>query len=123
MLLILNVSPQVIHLANASTCNVSGSSHGTSSSSSSSSNTCACSVVASHGMVIISGNCKPSCPPGHDGTPSTDNDNKLLGIENEGVEQGLAGEVIASGSCFPNGEDEPSSMEHFEASTEAISNS
>jgi hypothetical protein len=71
-------------------------------------------------MVIISGNRKPSCPAGQDGTPSTDDDFKIPLIENEGAE---VHEVVGSGSCFPHGEDEPSSMESPEAIDEVAANS
>ncbi len=66
-----------------------------------------CTVSAGHGKVSIV--CKPACPPGNNGTPSTeDNPSEDEAVGEKG---GSPQDPVVSGSCFPNGEDEPSLIE------------
>jgi hypothetical protein len=63
-----------------------------------------CTAKAANGKVSIV--CTPTCPPGMNGTPSTED-----GPEQAAEELSAAIDPVVSGSCFPTGEDEPSSME------------
>jgi hypothetical protein len=58
-----------------------------------------------------------SCPPGFNGEPSTEDATSPDDNDFERLEQtpGLHGEVVVNGTCFPNGEDEPSKMEERSA--------
>jgi hypothetical protein len=48
-----------------------------------------------------------SCPPGFSGEPSTEESGELEGLERTAHH----GEIVVDGHCFPDNEDEPSSME------------
>jgi hypothetical protein len=67
-----------------------------------------CTATAGNGKVSIV--CTPICPPGMNGTPSTE-DSDPPQTEGDPNFDGNPPDVAASGSCFHSGEDEPSGSE------------